>query len=154
MTFEIEIPDQAHKQIKVQLVMALVFALMFMPLLFDLVLAVTFRPQPIENRVFGVFVISFIVFLILLVGWKSFLLAIHVKHVNEDDGVLVMKRVFAPELRITKSAELRSYASAVPSLSAPYFRRGTVYWDGTTVCYISEYLPDAERLSARLTNWN
>jgi hypothetical protein len=148
MTFKVQMTDQSYKQVKIQLAMASVFLLMFMPLLFDLGKAVLFTPQPLTNQLFGVSVICFIVTLDLLVGWKAFLLAVHVKHATEVGGVIVVKRVLAPEVRIANFAGFRSYTSAVPCLSAPYYKRGKVCIVGMSIFYISELLPEAEKLFA------
>jgi hypothetical protein len=150
MILDIQLTDQANKQVKIQLAMAGAFILMFMPLLIDLARAVTSSPQPAGNRLFGVLATCFVALLVLLVGWKSFLLAVHVKRASEMDGVVVMKRILAPEVRVSSSSELRSFSSVVPSLSAPYYKRGTVFCSGMLVFYISDYLPGAQLLVDRL----
>jgi hypothetical protein len=122
------------------------FLLLFMPLLVDLGRALVFSPQPLENRVFGAFATWFVAALVLGVAWKSFLFAVHVKQVNKINGELLIGRVLAPKLCVSNSRGLRSFSSAVPSLSAPYFKRGTVFRSGMSIFYVSDYLPNAQLL--------
>lgn len=150
MILEIQMTDQANRQVKVQLAMFGAFLLLFVPLLIDLAKAITFSPQPFENRIFGVLGICFVTLLVLFIGWNSFLLAVHVTRASEIDGEVVLRRVLAPEVRVSRSSELRSFTFAVPSLDAPYYKRGSVFRGGTSVFYISEYLPDAQLLIDRL----
>jgi hypothetical protein len=143
--------DRSEKQIKVQLVIGAMFLLMFAPLLIKLATAITVSPQPPENRVFGLFVFLFVTSLVLLVAWKWFLLAIHVKHAKVLEGEVVLRRILAPEVHVSSVSELKSFASATPAMDAPYFKRGTVFHSGTLLFYISDYLQDASALLDRFS---
>lgn len=147
---EIRLSAEIARQLRLEIVIASAFLLMFAFLLLQIGDAVTVSTQPPENRAFGVFMVCFVTLLVAVVAWKILLLAVHAKYAIEDDGTLLVGRILAPEIRLTKSDHFKHIASAVPSIYPPYYKRGTVVSAGWTVFYVSDHLPGASALIDRL----
>jgi hypothetical protein len=147
MSWNVVLPDKARRKIQLQAVMYCGAFLMFISLLVDCI-AVLGSPLSSENRIFGVFFCSFLICFIFLVGWHFLLFAMHVVQVSEQDGVLTLHRAFAPSIRILTSYKWSSMEYAVPTLlDPPFCNRGTLFRCGLMLFYISEYIPNARKLT-------
>jgi len=148
---EFALNGRDNKRIRVYLACGAAFILLFTSYLVKLIRAVTISPQPAEIRVFGEFMIGFVVLLIVIVAWKSFLLAIHVSGATATGSEVLLTRVFGPAMSVSESSAFPSFVSTVPAFDAPYFKRGTVFRRGVSLFYISDYLPNSGLLIEFLT---
>jgi hypothetical protein len=142
--------DQDIKLVRVQLAMMGAFVLMFIPFLMSIISAL-FTPQPLENRAFGVFMSCFLAVLVLLAARYLLFFAVHVKAARLVDSDIVIERLLAFDIHVSRLRNIKTTVLAVPSWKAPYYQRGVLFSSGVSSFFVPDNFPDAIALCDRLT---
>jgi hypothetical protein len=105
----------------------------------------------VENRIFGAVLMCSFSLLLAVVIWFWVLLAVHVKYATLN-GQILIGRVLAPQVRLSKNLKLRTLACAVPAWNAPYYQRGVLLFRGMTAFFVSGYVEDSRSLLDQLAS--